>query len=61
MVNGGQIRIKLDRTEEALTGQGGFLAFGEYLNGIRSVSGLKNTCLHREATGGLRQASLCRA
>ncbi|MBW8067083.1 MAG: IS1380 family transposase [Ferrovum sp.] len=35
MVNGGQIRIKVDRTEEALTGQGGFLAFGEYLNGMK--------------------------
>ncbi len=35
MVNGGQVRIKLDRTGEALTGQGGFLAFGEYLNGMK--------------------------
>ena len=35
MVNRGQVRIKLERTEEALTGQGGFLAYGEYLNGMK--------------------------
>lgn len=35
MVNGGQVRIKLERTDEALTGQGGFLAFGEYLKGMK--------------------------
>lgn len=27
--------IKLDRTDEPLTGQGGFLAFGEYLKGMK--------------------------
>ena len=27
--------IKLERTDEPLTGQGGFLAFGEYLEGMQ--------------------------
>ena len=35
MLNGEGHRIKLERTEESLTGQGGFLALLEYIDGMR--------------------------
>jgi hypothetical protein len=35
MVRNALTRIKIEQTDEPLTGQGGFLAFGEYMRGMR--------------------------
>ena len=59
MVRNDLTGIKLKQTTEPLTGQGGFLAFGEYLRGGETPgAGGGSICRLREATGGLGPMSL---
>ena len=51
MVRNGRTSIKLGQIDEPLTGQGGFLAFGEYMRGMRLTERVNR---HLPASGSNR-------